>query len=100
MVFLEIHPEIQEKLNLRKKIVNSSIAVRNNFFSRTQYIIYENDSFTSFREKDDDIITIQKLFKGKTKTLTVSYLFVMKAKNPINIIEHYLQMEGESYLLN
>ena len=46
------------------------------------------------------MITIQNLFKGKTKTLTVSYLFVMKAKNPINIIEHYLQMEGESYLLN
>ena len=49
MVLLEIPQEIQEKLNLIKKIVNSSIAVRNNFFSRTQYVIYENDSFTAFR---------------------------------------------------
>lgn len=100
MVFLEISPEIQEKLILRRKVINSSIAVKNNFFSRTQYVIYENDSFTAFREKDDENITIQKVFNGKVKSLTVNYLFVIQTKNPIAVIEHYLQMEGESYLLN
>lgn len=100
MILLEISQEIQEKLNLRKKIVKSSIAVRNNFFTRKQYVIYENDSFTAFRGKEKDYITFQKSFNGKIKEINVSYMFIIEAKNPINIIEHYLQVEGESYLLN